>query len=108
MKVYKTKNVDEVIDGLERDKLPGVPSKAEILHLSIGESFIKTYKEIIDLYPNSFIIFILMIELTKSPGRPALKIIVSSEYNHQSGMIRKNDTSDNGLSLTVCNRVFNN
>ena len=38
MKVYKTKNVDEVIDGLERDKLPGVPSKAEILHLSIGES----------------------------------------------------------------------
>jgi|TARA_R110001583_G_scaffold110092_5_gene259019 hypothetical protein len=45
IKVYKTKNVDEVIDGLERDKLPGVPSKAEILHLSIGESFIPKYKQ---------------------------------------------------------------
>jgi hypothetical protein len=45
MKVYKTRNVDEVIDDLEKDKLPGVPSKAEILHLSIGESFIKAYKE---------------------------------------------------------------
>ena len=33
MKVYKTKNVDEVIDGLEEGKLPGVPKKAEVLDL---------------------------------------------------------------------------
>ena len=45
MKVYKTRNVDEVINDLEKNKLPGVPSKAEILHLSIGESFIEKYKE---------------------------------------------------------------
>ena len=45
MKVYKTRNVDEVIDDLERDKLPGVPSKSVILHLAIGKNFIKIYKE---------------------------------------------------------------
>jgi hypothetical protein len=45
MKVYKTRNVDEVINDLEKGKLPGVPSKAEILHLSIGKSFIEKYKE---------------------------------------------------------------
>ena len=45
MKVYKTRNVDEIIDGLEKGNLPGVPKKAEVLHLSIGESFVKTYKE---------------------------------------------------------------
>tara|TARA_R110001599_G_scaffold306095_1_gene512556 strand:+ start:423 stop:650 length:228 start_codon:yes stop_codon:yes gene_type:complete len=45
MKVYKTRNVDEVINDLEKGKLSGVPSKAEILHLSIGESFINKYRE---------------------------------------------------------------
>ena len=48
MKVYKTKNIDEVIDGLEAGKLPGIPSKItdnEILELSVGSSFIKKYKE---------------------------------------------------------------
>jgi len=45
MKVYKTRNIDEVIDDLEKDKLPGVPSRAEILHLAIGKNFIEKYKE---------------------------------------------------------------
>jgi len=48
MKVYKTKNVDEVIDGLEAGNLPGIPSKVtdnEILELSVGSSFIERYKE---------------------------------------------------------------
>ena len=48
MKVYKTKNIDEVIDGLEAGSLPGVPSKItdnEILELSVGSSFIEKYKE---------------------------------------------------------------
>ena len=45
MKIYKTRNVDEVIDDLESGKLPGVPAKAEILNLSIGESFIPKYKQ---------------------------------------------------------------
>ena len=48
MKVYKTKSVDEVIDGLEAGNLPGVPSKItdnEILELSVGPSFVEKYKE---------------------------------------------------------------
>ena len=48
MKVYKTKNIDEVLDGLEVGKLPGVPSKItdnEILELSVGSSFIEKFKE---------------------------------------------------------------
>ena len=48
MKVYKTKNIDEVIDGLEMGNLPGIPSKItddEILELSIGSSFIEKYKQ---------------------------------------------------------------
>ena len=45
MKVYKTKNIDEVIDGLEEGNLPGVPKKAEILELALGNLFIKKYKE---------------------------------------------------------------
>ena len=48
MKVYKTKNIDEIIDGLEAGNLPGVPSKItdnEILELSVGSSFIEKYKE---------------------------------------------------------------
>ncbi len=48
MKIYKTKNIDEVIDGLENGNLPGVPSKItdnEILELSVGSSFIEKYKK---------------------------------------------------------------
>ena len=48
MKVYKTKNIDEVIDGLEEGNLPGIPSKItdnEILELSVGSSFVKKYKQ---------------------------------------------------------------
>ena len=48
MKVYKTKSIDEVIDGLEAGNLPGIPAKItdnEILELSVGSSFIEKYKE---------------------------------------------------------------
>ena len=41
MKVWRNTNVDYIASA---DKLPGVPEKAVILHLSIGESFIKKYK----------------------------------------------------------------
>ena len=30
---------------VEKGKLPGVPSRSEILHLSIGKSFISRYKK---------------------------------------------------------------
>ena len=45
IKVYKTKNVDEVIDALEEGKLPGVPKKAEVLELGLGENMVKKYKQ---------------------------------------------------------------
>ena len=45
MKVYKTRNVDEIIDGLEIGNLPGVPKKAEVLELALGNSFIIKYKQ---------------------------------------------------------------
>ena len=45
MKVYKTRNVDEVIDSLEAGNLPGVPAKAEVLELALGSLFVKKYKE---------------------------------------------------------------
>ena len=45
IKVYKTKNIDEIINGLEEGKLPGVPKKAEVLELGLGKSFIKKYKQ---------------------------------------------------------------
>ena len=45
MKVYKTRNVDEIMDALEEGKLPGVPKKAEVLELALGNSFIKKYKQ---------------------------------------------------------------
>ena len=44
MKVYKGKNVDEVIEGLENNKLPGVPANAEVLELGVGKSFVESYK----------------------------------------------------------------
>ena len=45
MKVYKTKNIDEVIDSLEAGNLPGVPKKAEVLELALGNSFTQKYKQ---------------------------------------------------------------
>ena len=45
MKVYKTRNVDEIIDALEEGKLPGVPKKAEIITLVLGEGMVKKYKQ---------------------------------------------------------------
>ena len=50
MKVYKTRNVDEIIDSLEEGKLPGVPKKAEILELALGDSFIEKYKKKYNLF----------------------------------------------------------
>ena len=50
MKIYKTRNVDEIIDALEKDKLPGIPKSAEILDIGIGESFIEKYKKKYDLF----------------------------------------------------------
>jgi|TARA_Y100000296_G_C4950360_1_gene145904 hypothetical protein len=44
MKVYKTKNIDEIIDQLEESKLPGFPKNGVVLDLGIGESFIEKYK----------------------------------------------------------------
>ena len=41
MKVWRNTNIDYIISA---DKLPGVPDKAIILHLSIGENFVKKYK----------------------------------------------------------------
>ena len=41
MKVWQNENIDYIIT---QDKLPGVPDKAEILELAVGESFIKKYK----------------------------------------------------------------
>jgi len=45
IKVYKTRNVDEIINDLEKGKLPGVPKKAEIITLGLGESMVKKYKQ---------------------------------------------------------------
>lgn len=39
-KTYKTKNIDEVIEGLEKGTLPGIPTKAEIKHIGMGSQFI--------------------------------------------------------------------
>jgi len=45
LKVYKNKNIDEVIEGIRKGTLPGVPEKAEIVRLGVGsEDFIDTYK----------------------------------------------------------------
>ena len=45
MKVYKTRNVDEIINDLEKGKLPGVPKKAEVITIGLGESMVKKYKQ---------------------------------------------------------------
>lgn len=41
MKVWKNENIDYI---LTAPKLPGIPDKAEILELGVGESFIKKYQ----------------------------------------------------------------
>ena len=45
MKVYKTRNIDEIINDLERGKLSGVPPKAEIITIGLGEGMVKKYKQ---------------------------------------------------------------
>lgn len=41
MKIWNNTNIDYILD---QDRLPGVPDKAEIVELSVGESFIEKYK----------------------------------------------------------------
>ena len=42
IKVWRNTNIDYIATA---DKLPGVPEKAVILHLGVGESLIKKYKQ---------------------------------------------------------------
>ena len=49
IKTYKTKNIDEVMDALDINSLPGIPSNAEILELGVGKVFPEIYKQ---QYPN--------------------------------------------------------
>ena len=49
IKTYKTKNIDEVMDALDTNLLPGIPSNAEILELGVGKVFPEIYKQ---QYPN--------------------------------------------------------
>ena len=44
IKTYKTKNIDEVIEGLEENTLSGIPENAEILELGVGKRFLEDYK----------------------------------------------------------------
>ena len=46
MKVWNNENIDFI---LSAPKLPGVPSKAEILDIGVGKTFIKHYAEKYDL-----------------------------------------------------------
>ena len=41
MKIWNNTNIDYIITA---EKLPGVPDKAEILELGVGESFIKKWQ----------------------------------------------------------------
>ena len=41
IKIWKNENIDYIIT---QDKLPGVPNKAVILELGVGEGFIETWK----------------------------------------------------------------
>ena len=45
IKTYKTKNVDDILEGLDDNSLTGVPSNAEILELGVGKVFIEMYKQ---------------------------------------------------------------
>lgn len=42
MKVFRNRNVDEVID--VNSKLPGIPDIAEFIEVGVGEAFIAKYK----------------------------------------------------------------
>lgn len=42
MKIFKNKNIDQVID--PKTKLPGIPETSVWLEVGLGESFIKKYK----------------------------------------------------------------
>jgi len=44
IKVFKNDNIDYIISS---DKLVGIPTKAEILEIGMGESFIEKYKNLI-------------------------------------------------------------
>lgn len=50
LKTYKTKNIDEVLEGLEKNILPGIPKDAEILELGVGR---RLKEEYISQYLNS-------------------------------------------------------
>ena len=50
LKTYKTKNIDEVLEGLEKNILPGIPKDAEILELGVGK---RLKEEYISQYLNS-------------------------------------------------------
>tara|TARA_B100000287_G_C20010973_1_gene534528 strand:- start:51 stop:272 length:222 start_codon:yes stop_codon:yes gene_type:complete len=41
MKVFKTKHVDDILDG----KVAGIPKDAIYLDIGVGDSFIETYKK---------------------------------------------------------------
>ena len=41
IKIWKNENIDYIVT---QDKLPGVPNKAVILELGVGEGFIETWK----------------------------------------------------------------
>ena len=41
LKVFKTKHVDDILDG----KVAGIPKDAIYLEIGVGESFIETYKK---------------------------------------------------------------
>tara|TARA_R100001443_G_C3311679_1_gene167890 strand:- start:76 stop:489 length:414 start_codon:yes stop_codon:yes gene_type:complete len=46
MKVWKNENIDYIASA---DKLPGVPDRAVILELAVGESFIEKYQSLYNL-----------------------------------------------------------
>jgi hypothetical protein len=50
IKTYKTKNIDEVLEGLDKNTLPGIPENAEILELGVG---IRLREDYINQYLNS-------------------------------------------------------
>ena len=45
IKTYKTKNIDDVLEGLNNNSLPGVPENAEVLELGVGKALPEIYKK---------------------------------------------------------------
>jgi hypothetical protein len=39
-KIFRDKNIDEIMEGLEKGNLDGIPPQAEIKHIGIGSRFI--------------------------------------------------------------------